>query len=410
MNIANQILSDPINKWIFKSSDTEVFLVGGYLRDLLLGKSSMDKDYALKSNVRDTAVLFAAEFNGTFIDLKEKQTMRVVLKNGDVVDFNYLQSDILHDLKQRDYNLNAIAWSPETGIVDPLNGIEDINRKMIRAIDRSNLLDDPLRLLRAYRIAAQLGFEIDKDTRKIIKECSSEILRTAPERVTEEIFKLLSSDLSYKYLNICYEDKLLSMIFDLPKGSFQEYIHQIENFDRLLRGFRKYEYKGINRTSILKKLQIEVGQGLGIAGFMRLALLTLQIEGLSLDNCNLIRISNIIKNRLSDITKSYMLITGRISESKLFEIYSMAGDAVFEISLMLSMKKKRNMPRFIHKAKDYLKLENKCILSGHEIQDLLKILPGLRVGEIKREINKRKFIGLLKNKRDAKQWIISNLT
>ncbi len=410
MDMFKKVLSDPVNKWIFENSGTEVYLVGGYVRDLILGKTSMDKDYVLKSNVRKTAVRFAAEFNGTFIDLKKKRTLRVVLNKRDYIDFNYLQNSINNDLKQRDFNLNAIAWSPETGIVDPLNGLKDINNKVVRAIDKKNLLNDPLRLLRAYRIASQLGFEIDEDTRKMITECSNEIRLTAPERITEDFFKLLSSQYSSQYIKICFKDKLLPCILSLSKPSFKLLIKQLEDFDHLIMGLNRYEYKGINRYKVLNKLKIDIGQGLKIESFIRLALVFLHTKDSSLNASSLIRLSNSIKNRLSGFLKAHMLITGRVSDTELFDIYSMAGDAVFDISLLLSLNKRKNMKRFINSADDFVKLEKKCILSGDEIQDLLNILPGPRVGEIKREISKIKFRGLIKNRSDAKKWIVANLT
>ena len=88
MDISIKILSDPVNNWVFKNAETELYLVGGYLRDILLGRTAYDTDYVLKKGARNAAHCFARKFRVTLIELKEEQTFRVVLRNGRIVDFN----------------------------------------------------------------------------------------------------------------------------------------------------------------------------------------------------------------------------------------------------------------------------------------------------------------------------------
>ncbi len=98
-----------------------------------------------------------------------------------------------NDLKERDFNIDAIAWSQERGIIDPYAGRNDIEKRVIKAVRMKNLKDDPVRMLRAYRIAAELGFQIEENTRKYIKHHSKEITRAARERITDEFYTTLNN-------------------------------------------------------------------------------------------------------------------------------------------------------------------------------------------------------------------------
>ncbi len=410
MDISRIINSDPINRWIFANSGTDTFIVGGYIRDLLLGNISKDRDFVLQKNAKETAIRFADKFSGTYIEFKKYRTYRVVINKEDFVDFNNLDRNIYHDLNQRDFSLNAMAWSPLTGLIDPLNGNSDLVCGVIRAVNHHNLLKDPLRLLRAYRIAAHLGFRIDRNTRRYLKKYSKEISTIATERITDEMFKLLNVNAASEYLKICYEDNLLNRIIAINDQNFTSYLEQLINYDLFIKRLKKYGYKGITRKSILYKLEKGLGQGLKVDGFIKLALLLLNSRGGALKNIRLLKMSKLLTSKLSNIINSHKLIAGRLTDRKLFNIYTASGSSVFETSLIMSLNNKRNMRRFINRAEDFMKLQENCILSGHEIENLLNILPSAKIGEIKREIIGEQFSGFIKNKRDARQWIISNLT
>ena len=104
-------------------------------------------------------------------------------------------TDIVEDLKRRDFTINAIAYNPNKGFVDPFNGVEDINKKIIRCVGNPNdrFNEDGLRIMRGIRFAAQLGFDIEKETSKAIHENKSLLDKISKERIQSELCKILNS-------------------------------------------------------------------------------------------------------------------------------------------------------------------------------------------------------------------------
>ncbi len=142
------------------------FLVGGSVRDALLNRQAdyLDLDFVLPEKAVETARSIALHYNAGFVVLDaEHQIARVVFRNATVDFAQQIGGTIYSDLHRRDFTINAIAYNPhcET-LLDPLNGCADLNRKTLCMIAPENLEDDPLRLLRAYRQAAQLGFRLFK--------------------------------------------------------------------------------------------------------------------------------------------------------------------------------------------------------------------------------------------------------
>ena len=130
-----------------------VYVVGGAVRDRLLGRvrAELDLDLAISTGAVDVARRLAREYQAGFVLLDaERQIARVVFP-GLTVDIAQIDgADILQDLARRDYTLNAIAYDLQAGVtIDPLNGTQDIHQRTIRMVSRENLVDDPLRLLRA---------------------------------------------------------------------------------------------------------------------------------------------------------------------------------------------------------------------------------------------------------------------
>lgn len=407
MDLSKKILSDPVNRWIFSNAGDGAYLVGGCMRDMLFGIGSKDRDFALAGSAREAATAFAEKYNGTFIELKKDMTYRVVIKGGRSVDFSGIETDIIEDLKRRDYTINAIAWSPRTGMIDPMQGQADLKKRKIRMVSPGNLQSDPLRLLRAYRIAAGLDFKIEETTRKYLKKHSKKVHMSAPERITEELFKLLNHKKAFKYLWLCHEDSVLCNIFNVRKPVLKESLMHIKRFDLLMNRINKKSYQGLNTKKMLIN---DVSQGLNTTGFMRLALLLINSSVNTAESPKLLRFSNLIKKKITHIKNGYSLIKGRMTGSKLFEILHGSEESAFEMSLILELTRKGNAGRFIKRAGDLIKIKRKPLLTGYEIQDIINTGPGVVIGEIQDKIIERQFLGYVTNKREARTWIISNLT
>ena len=179
-------------------ADQEIYLVGGAVRDLLISRISPDFDFALPSNGIALARKVANALNAAFLPLDdERDTGRVVVTAEDgtrtFLDFaTYRGANLEEDLRARDFTINAIAYNLRDGtIIDPLEGGNDLRTKLIRACSKTSLSDDPVRILRAIRQAAAFGLHIDKNTRELMKQSADQLGRISPERLRDEVFKIL---------------------------------------------------------------------------------------------------------------------------------------------------------------------------------------------------------------------------
>ncbi len=193
-----------------------VHLVGGAVRDALLSRSSayLDLDFVLPSQAVKVARKIASKYKAGFVLLDaERQIARVVFPQA-TVDFAQQEGDLITDLQRRDFTINAIAYNPFTQeVIDPLDGVVDLQRRLLRMVSRSNLEDDPLRLMRAYRQAAQLGFTLEKATQLAIKSLAPHLSQVAAERVRVELNYLLSSPQGTPWLIGAAESGLLTTFF-----------------------------------------------------------------------------------------------------------------------------------------------------------------------------------------------------
>ncbi len=179
-------------------AEQEIYLVGGAVRDLLLSRPSYDLDFAIPANGISLARKVANALDADFLPLdEERDTGRVIVSNEDgsrtFLDFAvYRGADLIEDLRGRDFTINALAFNPrEQKMIDPTEGGKDIRAKIIRACSPTSFSDDPVRILRAVRLAAALEFHIDKSTREWMKESASQLGRISPERLRDEVFKML---------------------------------------------------------------------------------------------------------------------------------------------------------------------------------------------------------------------------
>ena len=140
--------------------------------------------FCLKKAV-ETARAIALHYNAGFVVLDaEHQIARVVFSNATVDFAQQIGPTIYSDLHRRDFTINAIAYNPHSEtLLDPLDGCADLERRVLCMIAPENLKDDPLRLLRAYRQAAQLGFGLDGETKAIIRSLAPYLKTVAAERV-----------------------------------------------------------------------------------------------------------------------------------------------------------------------------------------------------------------------------------
>lgn len=194
----------------------EGYLVGGYVRDFLMGRKSTDRDIVIK-DAEEFAKELAKKYDATFITLDdENKIYRLVLKDKvNYIDISELcGSTIEEDLLRRDFTINAIAYDLKNDkIIDVTSGVDDIKSKYIRTIKEENFTDDPLRILRAFRFMAILGFEPDEQLLGILKKHKGLLKEPAKERIHDEVMKLFGGKYASKALLKMLDMGILEIIF-----------------------------------------------------------------------------------------------------------------------------------------------------------------------------------------------------
>jgi tRNA nucleotidyltransferase/poly(A) polymerase len=169
----------------------EAYVVGGAVRDELLGRPLIDLDVACR-DPRCAARDYARGSQCAPFPLSERHgAWRVVLGDGRTVDFTPLRNGIEDDLASRDFTLNAVARPLAGGEdIDPLGGVEDLERRLIRAVSEHVFENDPLRLLRAVRLEDELSFRLETRTERLVREQAHLVRRAAGERILAELERL----------------------------------------------------------------------------------------------------------------------------------------------------------------------------------------------------------------------------
>ena len=170
----------------------EAWIVGGAVRDFLLGRLVLDIDVACRQP-RAAANRFAKRFGGAPFPLSERRGAWRVVTEGveETVDFTPLPSGIDADLATRDFTFNAIAVPVGGGdLHDPHGGREDLEAAVVRAVSETIFRDDPLRLLRAVRLEDELGFRMNERTERLLRASASLTAEPAGERILGELRRL----------------------------------------------------------------------------------------------------------------------------------------------------------------------------------------------------------------------------
>ncbi len=223
------------------------FLVGGTVRDEILGLSSRDVDVAVDGDPAEVSRDFA-DTGGTAVALDAPRGIHRVVTKEAVFDFSRLHPDgIYADLARRDFTINAMARRPDASpsyVIDPFGGRADIGRRRLRMLNATNLKEDPLRVLRAYRFSAVLGFRIETETRRALTEYAPLLKTTAPERRTDEWRLLLGAPHSSPSIDRMADDGVLFVLWKelAPcRSLIQNAYHHLDVFDHSSATLRELE-------------------------------------------------------------------------------------------------------------------------------------------------------------------------
>jgi len=237
LNNFSQHITNPAFKVIsevISEKNLEAYVIGGYVRDLFLNRKSKDIDVVVVGNGLDLATLcakklnvnkvslyknfgtahftykdFNIEFVGARKESYQNKSRKPIIENGTIKD----------DQNRRDFTINTLAINLNKKkfgeLIDPFNGIKDIENKIIRTPLEPNKTysDDPLRMMRAVRFASELNFTIKRESIESIKENSNRLSIISRERIIDELNKIILSKNPSKGFNLLFETKLLHQFF-----------------------------------------------------------------------------------------------------------------------------------------------------------------------------------------------------
>jgi poly(A) polymerase len=202
--------------------DVDLYAVGGTLRDICLGRPVQDIDLVMGDGVLDFTKGFARQLGAAYVPMDvARGEVRVVYRKRHVFDFSRMRgATIISDLQGRDFTINAMACQlrtllsqPTPPLIDPHGGWHDLQARAIRMVSPLSFRDDPLRLLRAFRLAATLDLTIDSSTLAAMGATSPRLAEAAAERIHSELFKLFAAPQSGPHIAAMADAGLLDVLF-----------------------------------------------------------------------------------------------------------------------------------------------------------------------------------------------------
>jgi len=240
----------------------QTYLVGGTIRDIMLGIAPNDYDFAISGSGVAFARTFAHKIKGAFVLLDTAEDEARVVKDEIIYDFIGV-ADILNDLQRRDFTINAIAINLDTlELLDPFQGLKDIKKKIIRPTSRKSLTADPLRVLRGFRFSLELDFKLAREFFTGAKAIN--LFGVASERIGYELMRIISADRSYKKILKLDELGLFKQIFPEAKKIIEDHYlwgHSLNTYcaiEELMRAgfFRKIEPEFSQYFSLTRRIPL----------------------------------------------------------------------------------------------------------------------------------------------------------
>jgi poly(A) polymerase len=450
----------------------QIYLVGGPVRDLLTGRQDIkDIDLLMASDSEDTARTFADAIGGSFFFLDEARKITRVVKKADSdtlqFDFSNFEGPDLHsDLGRRDFTMNAmaldlrdfIAQRSLDGLIDLFHGRQDVQKKLIRVTKPEVLDEDPLRLLRAARFAATLGFTIESRTADHIRDRAKLVTEPSPERIRDEVFLILAERNAEQHLTLMDSLGLLSPVFPeleplrgLTPGMY--HVHDVLTHSLKTAGYMDSVLDDLQNISpehtpaVLSHLEEHLENFVSRKAALRFACLLHDIakpetlsekdghirfhghDNLGADKaafiCRRFRLSRETEKAVTRVIKQHMRLFNLStpagpSRNALYRYCRDLGDALPE-SLILAQADARATREIMPKEKytdtikpmatvlDYyyshfLKAEVKPLVTGQDLIDR-GLKPGPRFREILEDIKERQVEGTLKDRLQALDYL-----
>ncbi|MEQ8469102.1 CCA tRNA nucleotidyltransferase [Coleofasciculus sp. E1-EBD-02] len=388
-------------------------LVGGAVRDALLGRQAdyLDLDFVVPHDAVKVARKLASHYKAGFVVLDEARQIARVVFDTATVDIAQQEGETLEtDLYRRDFTINAIAYNPQTQqIIDPLQGVADCRAGIIRMVSPANLQDDPLRLLRAYRQAAQLGFTIEPTTQSTIRQLAPLLANIAAERVQVELNYLLQSPQGTPWLTAAWQDQLLHHWFPDTKADNFTQIAATDNAAILLAQIWQ---------TLASQLKTPVsGKSLSWLSLAKLTnVLPSEVEPAEAQLLQLKYSRAEIRAVLIMIQYLPQLLSHVTSPMSLREQYFFfqAVGSVFPALAVLAVAEGVLVESIAPLINRYLNPENQVahptpLVKGHDLMQQLKLPPSPQIGELLTEIQIARIEGKVSTRDEALEFATQRL-
>ena len=416
----------------FQPLPVDGYLVGGALRDLLLGRDFDDLDWLVAEPEREARAA-ATALGGSAFALDEKRGhWRVVTSQG-TRDYIRLDQPLEQELSSRDFTLNALAATLAGEIIDPCGGRQDLKRNIVRMVSEEGLERDPLRLLRGVRFVTTLGFRLDEATGKAITSCAAaqragSLPPPAWERIREELNRIISVSRAGRGFQLLDELDLLEQYLPelcagrgVEQGDFHHLDvlgHSLEALNQLAQGFPEASIP-LRWATLLHdvgkppKKQLGEDGHLHFYGHDRLgAILTRQI-------LRRLRQKRAVADPAGRLVRYHMLPLPR-GEREARRFVHRRRDLLPDLlKLMIADREAARGPRSSEQARHAYRLAlahvirllkqsppRKPLLDGREIMELLGLPEGPAIGEALRFIREAEAVGDIGNEEQAREVLL----
>ena len=398
------------------NNDFEGFMVGGCIRDSLLGRIPKDFDIATNALPKNIIDIFEKTIptgikHGTITVLinsipYEVTTYRIdgEYKNNRSPEQVIFVNDIQKDLSRRDFTINAMAYNNKYKLIDCFKGREDLKNQIIRTVGNSDLRfkEDALRMLRAIRFATQLNFNIEKETFKSIKRNKYLIQNISTERIREEFCKILLSSKPSRGLILLNKSGLLSII--LPeiqnlvefnqktpchnKDIFMHTLDVVDNIENTLILKLSALFHDVGKPKFFRLDQKGIGHFYGYSN---------ESENLAINTLKRLKFDNNTIKSVSILVKEHMNILVNPKDSTIKKLINrVSKDLIFDLYKLQKADIKSTAPPFLflnnvdyleHKTKEFFETKEPITLKdlnidGNDLLKKLNIKPGKTVGII----------------------------
>lgn len=403
-----------------KASGQKLYLVGGTVRDILLGNASADYDFTC-ANAPDLARAFAAQVKRPLVPLDDthgRETFRVVIQKQFYFDFSRMQGNTIEeDLSRRDFTFNAMSIPLEDflqgrqTILDPHEGTADLRNRIVRVLPGDIFPDDPLRMLRAFRFAGALQFSIENATLAKIAEFKSQINRIAPERIYYELSLFLEATDTHPLLAAMDQTGFLKCL--IPE------IYPAEGALEVLKVLDALQSEAATEPIILSGMAQSLGDKewflLKMAALLRRQEdATVTLKRLRASNSHIAYIEQTIKNMqaLTDVEN----FTGEhYDESRIYRFTKLAGKELIPALLLAIASHCADNPKALSNpftqailkvydfyVRRYLPAqEHPALLNGNDLIKQFNLSPSSLFKTVLDQVEEKRTLGIIKTRKEA---------